>query len=163
MVRRYFVADDLDELKLVEQELESIGIAEPHIQVLSESEADVERHHLHAVKSVFKRDVVHSSEVGAIIGIVGALATIGTAYVMGWTNSAAGWMPFIFLAVIVLGFCTWEGGFIGIQKVNVKFKPFQAALRKGKHILLVDTDTDHESALDEVIRAHPHLQVAGVG
>ena len=162
MTKHYYVSDDLDELEQVEQELESVGIKDSQIHVLSESTADVENHHLHPVNSLLKQDIVHSGEIGAIVGAVAALFVLALAYFMGWTTSAAGWLPFVFLAIIIFGFCTWEGGSIGIQKPNVNYAPFQKILQEGKHVLLVDTNKQQEPAVDNVIRAHPHLQPAGV-
>ncbi|MCJ8320942.1 MAG: NAD/FAD-utilizing enzyme [Colwellia sp.] len=163
MIRHYYISDDLDDLEKVEQELESQGFTEPQIHVLSEHDGDVDTHHLHEVESVLKQDVVHSTEVGAVVGIIAAASTLLIAYLMGWTASAAGWMPFIFLAIVVLGFCTWEGGFIGIQKPNVNFERFQEVLHKGKHVLFVDVDPDQESTMAKVMNAHPKLEMAGVG
>ena len=161
MIKHYYIADDLDELEQIEQELESAGIKESHIHVLSESAADVENHHLHMVNSLQQQDVVHSAEVGAIIGVVGALSVLVLAHLFGWANSAAGWLPFIFLSIVVLGFCTWEGGLIGIQKPNINFAPFQKILKEGKHILLVDSSQQEEPAIDKVIDGHPDLKLAG--
>jgi hypothetical protein len=162
MVKHYYIADDLDDLEHVEQELESIGIKASQIHVLSESPADVENHHLHMVNSFFQQDVVHSAEVGAIVGAVGALFILALASFMGWTGSAAGWLPFIFLALVVFGFSTWEGGLIGIQKPNINYAPFQKALHAGKHVLLINSNKQLESAVQEVIDGHPHIRLAGV-
>ena len=101
MVKHYYVSDDLDELELVEQELESIGIKESQIHVLSQSTVDVENHHLHMVDSLHQRDVIHSGEIGAVFGAIGALFIIAVTSLMGWAESAAGWMPFAFLAIII--------------------------------------------------------------
>ena len=162
MVKHYYVSDDLDELELVEQELESIGIKESQIHVLSQSTVDVENHHLHMVDSLHQRDVIHSGEIGAVFGAIGALFIIAVTSLMGWAESAAGWMPFAFLAIIIFGFCTWEGGFIGIQKVNVSHAPFEKALKEGKHILLVDSNKQQKQAVRKVFKAHPRIQPAGV-
>ena len=161
MVKHYYVSDDLDELELVEQELESIGIKESQIHVLSQSTVDVENHHLHMVDSLHQRDVIHSGEIGAVFGAIGALFIIAVTSLMGWAESAAGWMPFTFLAIIIFGFCTWEGGFIGIQKVNVSHAPFEKALKEGKHILLVDSNKQQKQAVRKVFKAHPRIQPAG--
>ena len=104
MLRHYFVSDNLDELEQFEEHLEAAGIATPQIHVLSSDDAEVQRHaHLHAVQSFMKKDVVRSTELGALAGICAAAATLGVAYLAGWTESAAGWTPFIFLAVVLLG------------------------------------------------------------
>ena len=162
MIKHYYIADDLDELEQIEQELESAGIKESHIHVLSESAADVENHHLHMVNSLQQQDVVHSAEVGAIVGVIGALSVLVLAYLFGWASTAAGWLPFIFLSIVTLGFCTWEGGLIGIQKPNVNFAPFQKLLHEGKHILLVDGNQKEKPTIDRVISGHPDLKLAGI-
>jgi len=163
MLRRYFISDDLDDLAVIEQELEAQGIATPQIHVLSENDAEVGLHHLHEVAPVLKSDVVHATEVGAVIGAVGAVLVLALAWFMGWTNTTAGWIPFIFLAIVVLGFCTWEGGFIGIQQPNVNFKRFQELLHQGKHVLFIDITPEQEGMLDAVIGKHPQIKHSGSG
>jgi hypothetical protein len=163
MIRHYYISDDLDDLAKVERELEAQGLSEPQIHVLSEDDAEVEKHQLHEVEAVLKQDVVHSMEMGAIVGVVLSCAILLVTYLMGWHTSAAGWMPFIFLAIIALGFSTWEGGFIGIQKPNVNFERFQEILHRGKHVLFVDVDPQQELNFARVIAAHPQLEPAGTG
>ena len=163
MQRHYFISNDLDDLESVELELEKNGITTPQIHVLSENEAEVEKHHLHAIESVLKQDVVHSTELGAVVGVVAAALILLVAYFMEWHTSAAGWIPFVFLAVVIVGFCTWEGGLIGIQIPNYQFKRFQKLLKNGKHVLFVDIEPAQEEALTEVVAKHPKLKVAGTG
>lgn len=163
MNRHYYISDNLDELETVEHELEAKGISIEQIHVLSEDEAATEQHHLPEVVSFMKQDVVHSGEVGAIIGVVLAALLLGVAYGMGWTETAAGWIPFAFLAIIILGFCTWEGGFFGIQEPNKHFRRFKRLLKHGKHIFFVDVEPEQEEILDHVLKQHPHLKVAGTG
>ena len=163
MQRHYYVSDDLNDLEAVERELEKSGLSTPQIHVLSENDAAVEKHHLHAIESVLKQDVVHSTQLGAIVGIIGAALIIAITYAMQWHTTAAGWLPFGFLAVVVLGFCTWEGGLVGIQIPNYQFKRFQALLKQGKHVFFVDVDANQYDALCEVIQRHDSLVHAGTG
>ena len=91
----------------------------PQIHVLSEDGVGVANHiHLHAVQSLFTRDVVHSAEVGALVGLVGVILVLGGAYLLDLPDEIIGWMPYIFLSIVIFGFCTWEGGLIGIQRPN---------------------------------------------
>ena len=163
MIRYYYISDDLEDLANVEKELADVGLTPPQIHVLSEQNARVQSHNLNEVDSVLKQDVVHSTEIGAIFGIAGAVATLAIAYLMGWTASAAGWIPFVFLSIVVLGFCTWEGGFIGIQNTNVNFQQFQEALKKGQHVLFIDASLDQECSIKSVVEGHSQLKMAGVG
>jgi len=162
MKRHYFISTDLDDLEHVEQELEQKGVSTPQIHVLSEDDAGVETHHLHEVEAVLKKDVVRGTELGAVVGVIGAGAILTLAWFSGLTATYT-WVPAIFLAVIVLGFCTWEGGLIGIQEPHSDFKRFQDQLHEGKHVLFVDVPADQESILQSVVRNHPKLQDAGEG
>ena len=51
MNRHYYISDNLNDLEKVETELEASGIDTEQIHVLSERDAEVERHHLHDVSS----------------------------------------------------------------------------------------------------------------
>ncbi|MFU8765343.1 MAG: NAD/FAD-utilizing enzyme, partial [Haliea sp.] len=73
------------------------------------------------------------------------------------------WVPPIFLAVIVLGFCTWEGGLIGIQEPHSDFKRFTDDLQAGKHVLFVDVSLPQEDILRRIVNDHPGLTAAGDG
>ena len=114
------------------------------------------------MQGVLKKDVVHGTELGAVVGVIGAALVLAIAYYSGLTETYT-WVPAIFLAIIILGFCTWEGGLIGIQKTHVDFRRFEEDLEAGKHILFVDVDPAQEDTLQEVIAAHPKLQSAGEG
>ncbi|MEM8561613.1 MAG: NAD/FAD-utilizing enzyme [Pseudomonadota bacterium] len=162
MKRNYYISNDLNDLSRVERELEAAGITTPQIHVLSEDDAGLEHHRLHQVEAVLKKDVVRGTERGAVIGVIAAAAIIGIAWSTGLTETYT-WVPAIFLAVVVLGFCTWEGGLIGIQEPHLDFKRFQEALDSGKHVLFVDVDPDQEATLQQVTAAHPTLTPAGEG
>jgi len=159
MKRHYFISANLDDLENVERELEARGIGQPQIHVLSNNDAELEAHNLHPVGDFMKTDVVTSGLWGLGIGLVGALLVLGTTALMGWADSI-GWWPFVFLAIVILGFCTWEGGFLGFQEKNRRFKRFEKALSNNRHVLLVDVAPEQAETLDEVVANHPHLKPA---
>ncbi|WJG08555.1 NAD/FAD-utilizing enzyme [Aliiglaciecola sp. LCG003] len=163
MKRHYYISDDLNDLKLIETELQAKGLLIPQIHVLSESDAEVEQHHLHAIESVLKKDVVRSTELGAVVGLIAAGLVLAIAYAMQWHLSPAGWIPFGFLAVALLGFCTWEGGLIGIQVPNHQFKRFQKLLKQGKHVFFVDITEEQQAVVKEVVNQHQSISLAGTG
>lgn len=82
-----------------------------------------------------------------------------------YTNASATytWTPIIFLAVVLLGFCTWWGGFHGIHKPHKDFKRFEKDLEAGKHVFIVDTDLDQEVLLNHVLQSHRKIKSAGTG
>lgn len=163
MKRYFYISDDLDDLHTLEAELKASGLTTPQLHVLSQNDADVQHHELHDVEAVLRKDVVHSMIRGALVGLVGALFVLAIAWATGWGSSAAGWTPFIFLAIVVLGFCTWEGGLFGIQEPHYQFKRFQEVLAQGRHVFFVDLTDDQEVILDRIVSAHPRLEKAGQG
>lgn len=163
MKRHYFITDDLDDLDAVEHELQRAGLTSPQMHVLSRDDAGVAaRPHLTPVEAVLKKDVVRGTEVGAVIGVTGAGLVLGIAYASGVTASV-GWVPFLFLAIVVLGFCTWEGGLFGIQEPNPEFVRFQDALDAGRHLLMVDVTPAEEATLKRITESHPGIRAAGEG
>lgn len=163
MLRHYYITDSLEDLAQVEQMLITQGIMNSQIHVLSEQDAEVAKLQLHEVESVLKKDVVHSTKVGAVVGVILALITFVFAYFMNWNSSSAGWLPFVFLSIVIVGFCTWEGGFIGIQTDNINFRRFKRLVNNGKHLLFVDIEPSQKYTLDSVMKNYPSLQSQGTG
>lgn len=161
--RHYFISDDLDDLDQLEVQLEEVGIESPQIHVLTHDHTGVaDHHHLHEVASPLETNVVHHWEVGALLGLVGAALVLAFGYYSGLTQAASGWIPFIFLAIVVLGFCTWEGGFVGFQQPNSHYERFMAALDEGKHVFFVDVLPEQEADLERKIAEHPSLEISVV-
>jgi hypothetical protein len=162
MKRHFYISDDLDDLESIEKQLEDAGVTTPQIHVLSEDDAGVQAHHLNDVEAVLRKDVVHGTERGAVVGAIGAAIILLAAWATGITATIT-WVPPIFLAVIVLGFCTWEGGLIGIQEPHADFVRFRDSLHSGKHVLVVDVSQAQEHILLRVTGQHPKLTPAGEG
>ncbi|MFV8816340.1 NAD/FAD-utilizing enzyme [Haliea sp. E17] len=162
MKRHYFLSDNLDVLQAVGRELQETGFTTPQIHVLSEDDAAVEQKHLHPVEAVLRKDVVRGTERGALVGLLCAAAVVGLGWLTGITHGI-GWVPVIFLAIVLLGFCTWEGGLIGIQEKHADFRRFESALKAGQHLFFVDADMNEESQLHQVVARYPGLRAAGLG
>jgi len=163
MNRHYYISDNLDELEKLESELEASGISTEQIHVLSDKDADVEQHHLHDVSSVMKQDIVHSGKIGSLIGLALAALVILLAWLNGWSESPAGWVPFVFLAVVLVGFSIWEGSLFGMQQPHSAFRHFADKLHEGKHLFFVDVKPGQEPLLNQVVAHHPRLELAGTG
>lgn len=167
MNRHYYISDNLDDLERVEFDLQERGVSTPQLHVFSPGDggtiADVEAHHLHEVTDFTKSDVVHSGMIGLGIGAIAACLVLLLAHFLGWAETAAGWTPFIFLAIVFLGFSAWEGGLRGIQEPNQEFVHFKDALDAGKHIFFIDVEAKQEHLLKEVVDQHPQLEFAGDG
>lgn len=161
MKRHFYVHNDLSEIRNIETKLEAAGISPYQMHVLSEDDAAVDAYKLHSVSSLFRKDVVRTGFIGLGIGILSALAVVLVAMAMNVSDVM--WVPTIFLAVILLGFCVWEGGLWGIQSNNKKFERFESELNKGNHVLMVDIKANQEAVLFNAISSVGGLKDAGEG
>lgn len=162
MKRHFYISNDLNDLEVLEKDLAEQGISRAQTHILSDDDAALEKHHLHPVLSIFKKDVVYSSKIGFLIGLSAFLVVIVLALLVGIPEPYL-WVPVIFLALFLLGFCTWEGGLIGIQKPNHHYTKFEKVLRHGKHLVIVDVAPEEIETLRKVMKAHPRVHFAGHG
>lgn len=162
MKRHYFITDKISDIEQIERDLLAAQIPENQIHALSQEESKLNTHNLHPVADFMKTDVVNKGLQGLIIGCVAAITVLLIAATMGW-HSQIGWVPFVFLAIVLLGFCTWEGGFLGFQQQNRVFRRFTSDLDNHKHVLFVDVSDDQEESLQQILNAHPRVRPAGSG
>lgn len=163
MIRHFYISNDLDDLESLEVELETVGISAAHSHVLSLDDAEVAAHpNLNEVEAVLRTDVVHSTKIGAVVGVLAATLMLYVVALTGWAEKVT-WIPFVFLSIILVGFFTWEFGFIGIQRKNNRFARFEKALKNGKHIFFVDIEPENDQLLADVVKRHPKIKRAGDG
>ena len=99
MKRFYYISDDLDDLEQIEHDLEAGGIARPQIYLLSNDDVGLDNHDVNRVASFLKTDVIHSGEIGAVLGLAVAGVILLVAHFSG-IAAQVGWVPFVFLAII---------------------------------------------------------------
>ena len=163
MIRHFYISNSLDDLESLEVELETVGISASHSHVLSLDDAQVAAHpNLNEVEAVLRTDVVHSTKIGAVVGVIAATLMLYIVALTGLSEKAT-WIPFVFLFIIMVGFFTWEFGFIGIQRKNHRFARFEKALKNGKHIFFVDIEPENDQLLVDVVKRHPKIKRAGDG
>ena len=162
MKRYFFLADNLDKLAAIEHDLKENGLSRPQIHVLSHDDSGVAKRQLNEVEAVLRKDVVSAMQRGALVGLGGFALVLASAHYSGVTQ-ITGWAPFAFLAVVVLGFFTWEGGLFGIQEPHHDFRRFEQALSSGRHLLMIDAGSREQSTLNRVTAHYPELEFSGTG
>lgn len=163
-MRRYFyIADNLDVVEKVEQSMKDQGFVEDQYHVLSNSDSATEKRKLHDVSSLLKRDVIHSGEIGALVGLAAATVILLLAWMAGWQNGSFGWAPYLTVAFLAFCFCTWEGAFLGFQVPNAQFRRFTKLLAQGKHVFFADLSKNEMPQFEKVLNKHPELEAAGSG
>lgn len=162
LIRYFFISDNLDELEDFERDLKKAGFVTPQVHLLTNHQASASEHtDLHQVTSLMRRDVVHSTLVGAAFGVFALILALAIPYFSGATDTAFGWTPFVFLAVILLGFCAWQGGLWGIQKPNSFVRRFERTLAQNRHVFFVDVNAGKKRTLQAIAKKYPTLGAAG--
>lgn len=162
MKRYYFVSDDLDDLAQIETELQQRNVSPLQMHLVSNSEAAAERRGLHQVGSLFKRDIVFSMLTGLAVGLCISLAAVSIGYLMGLEGTRS-WSILGIISLLVIGFCTWEGGLFGIQVMNRDFRKFSKVMKSGKHLFYVDLEEEQHKIVEDIASNHSHLESAGQG
>ena len=156
MKHAYYLSDNLDELEQVHDELIDCGLKDSQIHVLSEHEADVQKHHMRNVNSISRTGMLTFMVKGALVGSVLAAFVIALSYLMGVSSSV--WMaPFVFAAVMALGFSVWEAGLMGLHRLNSRFSAFKDELDQGEHMLILDFAGKQQSFVESVLSKHPRV------
>ena len=157
MKHAYYLSEDLNELETVHNELIETGLKDSNIHVLSDDEASVARHHMRNANPFMITNVVRALFVGACIGLIAGGLMMSVPFLFGFSASI-GSIPFTLGALFLLGFATWEGGFVGLQKVHPKFIHVLKRVHTGKHLMIVDYSDKKAPLLGAVKRQHPTLE-----
>ncbi|GAA4899478.1 hypothetical protein [Ferrimonas pelagia] len=161
MVRHYYLSNSLWELELIERQLERSGLSPAQIHVLSQKPSLAARFRLLPLSEFWLYDLPHYLWRGLALGLLLAIAVlIGVAYA-GWPEAIGSWLPFGMLALMVLGFCTWEGGLIGLQSPHHALGRFHKDIERGQHLLLIDVEPQQVAALLSIMAQHPMLSEQG--
>lgn len=159
MSKLKYLTNDIDELEAAEHDLEVNGVPRSHIHILSENDTALVEHDLPGYSEWSKRDIFYFGSRGAMIGLaLSSIALIG-GYLYGVSDPTT-WIVLTFISAMVVGFCSWEGGLIGVNKLNHAFSKYAVALKNGAYLLVIDTTSEQEEKVARYsIESHPRLRV----
>lgn len=164
MKRLYYLTDSLDSVSQISEDLHREGITDWNIHVLSKDEAGLYHRHVHSAHMFQQNDVIHSGEMGALIG---GMTGLLVALILDV------WIPFSEpVPVVILGliagiftlFGAWSGGLAGVTQENYKIRRFHDDLERGKHLILVDVHKSEELVVRQQLQQyHPEALLAAQG
>lgn len=162
MKRLYYLTSSLDSVSAISQDMHNQGIDAWHVHVLSRNEAGLYHRQIHNSHVFQKNDVIHSGELGAILG--GAIGLIFAVFIEFWTPFGAPLsLPILILiAGIFTLFGTWSGGLAGVTRENYKIARFHEDLEKGKHLIMIDVSKRKgQTVRYHLEKYHPEAVMAG--
>ena len=162
MKRLYFLANTLDSVSKISDDLHRQGINDWHIHVLSRNEAGLYHRHIHSTHVFQQNDVLHSGELGALAG-----GTLGLMIAMGLELLTPFGDPLpLAILILIAGLFTlfgaWSGGLAGVTRENYKTARFHDELERGKHLIMVDVSRQQEQLVRQHIdQYHTNVSMAG--
>ena len=153
-----YLTGDIEELEATENELEKNGVPRSHIHILGENDTDLQNHNLPVFSEWSKRDTLYYGLRGALLGIVLSSAILIGGVLYGVTDPSI-WLVLAFVSSLCVGFCTWEGGLVGLNKLNHAFSQYKDAIKNGEYLLVVSADSNKEEQVTRyTLKSHPVLR-----
>lgn len=158
--RLYFLAPDVDEAQQIVNDLLLHHVPEKNMHVIAREGISLQE----LPQADFRQtsnitvSAMRGLAIGAILGLIAGL--IAWALVPAWFSSA-GLVAIITLAGACIG--TWVASMIGVSESNRDLRAFEAAIRSGQLLLLVDVPQRRLKEIQDLVRRHhPHTMDRGV-
>jgi len=159
--RLYFLLPTVDSAKKVHNELLLSRIEERHMHVVSDESVDLDD--LPEASLLQKTDLVHSIQIGLMLGGAAGIILGGIAGIMGYLVSGLEGLAMLGTGVggAIIG--AFTSSMIGISAANTKHREFQAHIDKGGILFLVEVPVERVDEINEKIRQHyPEAGVRGI-
>ncbi len=153
MKRIYFLIPDIDMARKIVDELTHSDMEEKHIHIISKE--GIQLQDLPEATLLQKSDFIAGLERGiAIGGSTGLLAGLATLVLPGGIALSGG----AILACVAAGagVGSWLGSMIALDVPNTRHKEFEAAIKEGKLLMLLDVPNEKLPSVETtVIRHYP--------
>jgi hypothetical protein len=162
MKRLYFLAEDVVSTRRIVDDLLLHHVDERHIHIVASDSQAVIDADLPEASLLQESDFIPAVERGlALGGATGALVGVA-ALVFPAAGLAFGGGAILGTAVAGAGIGAWASSMIGLSAPSSRLKAFEAAIRDGKILVIVDVPRKIEQAVTDLIVAHhPGARVEG--
>ncbi len=159
--RLYFILPDVPMARTVHNELLLARVPENHMHVIADERIDLED--LPEASLWQKSDLAHGLQLGLPVGGLTGLVVGVIAVLLGWI--APGYEAKTIMATILAGLLvgTWAASMIAVNVPNTRHRPFEADLREGHILYIVDIPVQQVDKITELVtRHHPEADMRGV-
>ena len=153
-LRMYVTLPDVQSARRLANDLLLARVEDRHMHFLARRGTDLGE--LHEASYIHKTDTIHAAFVGLVLG--GALGTLLGAILVNYPPGglAVNLVAVLIAAVVGAGLGMWISSMVGLQVPNSHLKQFDADLRDGKILLMLDVPaTRYEDVRSIIARTHP--------
>lgn len=159
--RLYFILPDSRLARTVHNELLLARIPENHMHAIADERVELED--LPQASLWQRSDLAHGLQLGLPVGgLTGVVAGI-LAVLSGWVSPGfeAKTIMATVLAGVVVG--TWAASMIAVNVPNSRHRAFEADLRQGHILFIVDVPVQRLEEISELVtRHHPEADMRGI-
>jgi hypothetical protein len=148
--RLYFLLPDHDISKNVVDELLLARIPESDIHVMAREGEKMDD--LPEANLLQKSDFAHAVEQGLALG--GATGVIAGLAALSLPGMILGGGAILGIALTGAGMGAWMSGMIGLDVPNSRLKDFEAAIKEGQFLMLVDIPKDRVDEISDAVKKH---------
>jgi len=162
MRRLYFLIPDIDTAKNIVDELLLARIEERHIHIAAADHHALLEANLPEAGLLQESDFIPAVERGvAIGGATGILAGIAAVALPG-VGLVLGGGAILGIGLAGAGLGAWAAGMIGISAPSTRLKEFEAAIKDGHLLMMVDVPKKQVDEITSLIKKHhPDVDVEG--
>ncbi|HUT42122.1 MAG TPA: DUF1269 domain-containing protein [Gammaproteobacteria bacterium] len=162
MRRLYFLIPTIDSAKKIVDELLLARIEERHIHIAAADHHALIEAHLPEAGLLQESDFVPSVERGlAVGGATGIMAGIAAVAIPG-LGLALGGGAILGIGLAGAGLGAWVSSMIGISAPSSRLTEFEAAIKKGELLMMVDVPKSRVEDITDLVKSHhPEAHIEG--
>lgn len=158
----YYLTSSIDTTHSISDDLHEAGVNDWFLHIISRDTAGIKKHHLHSSNYIEQLDILRDGIIGAVIGFVLGLIIIGIISFNQYFPLEVPNITYLFIVILLILFCSWEGGLAGIANENKKLAEFHDDLKAGKYLILVYARTHQEQAIKAMMaKKHADIRLEG--
>ncbi|TRX57063.1 hypothetical protein [Thalassomonas sp. M1454] len=161
MKRYFYIGDNIDELKTISVELQSVGFAKPQIHLINRSKG---KRYLDSI-TPFNHSFIHTLFKDEIIVILSLIATVSI-FITGYFLQV-NFDDLIILSILAFLCFLAFFSFISKSLLELETNEFdQSSIKEqieiGRHVLLVEMSESQDIQLGSVMSDHPNIERVGI-
>ena len=162
MRRLYFLVPDIEDVKVIVDELLLKRIPERHIHIVAKDHHALEQANLPEAGLFEESDFVPALERGVAVGGVTGLLAGMAAITFPPAGIILGGGAVLATSLLGAGLGAWISGMIGVSAPNTQLQRFQEAIEQGQLLMMIDVPKDRVDGVNDLIKEHhPAAEVEG--